>query len=164
MGTLAAKPKSNRLFGSGLFFMAAVIIGGGGWWADRSLNFYYDHGIPVIAEVTGSRTITPSGNTRRFRKLTLKALHPTFGPVELELAKPKNLAPLPNGSVASDTQVTLLLHPKDPKAGRIASAGGPTSPLVITTIMAAVFAAIAALNLISERRIIGSKSTRLQRD
>ena len=164
MGTPASAPKRNRLFGSGLFFAAAVIIGAGGWWADRSLAFYYEEGIAVPATVIDSRKVRSGSSSRSVRKLTVAATHPKYGPVELELAKPKDPAPLPSGAPASDARVTLLLHPDDPEAGRIASASGPTSPFWITTIMALVFGAVAGLNLFSERRIIGSRKTRMRRD
>lgn len=164
VGTPATRPKRNRMFGSGLFFAAAAIIGGGGLWADRSMAYYYEEGIAVAAQVTDSRKVRRSGSSRVNTKLTLNAQHPQFGKVELELVKPENLAPLPSGAPASAERVTVLLHPHDPEAGRIASADGPTSPLLITTIMALVFAAIAALNLVSEHRIVGSRKTRLRRD
>jgi hypothetical protein len=164
IGTPASSPKSNRKFGSGLFYAAALLIGGGGWWAHNSMMMYYEDGIPVVAEVTGSREVTPNSSARRYTKYSLRAQHPKFGPVELELRKPSDPAPLPGGQAATDERVLVLLHPDDPAAGRIASASGPTTPIAITSVMAFVLALVAALNLFSERRIIGSRKTRLRRD
>lgn len=164
IGTPASRPKSNRKFGSGLFFVAALVIGLGGWWADNAMRFFDEHGILVVAEVTGSRKVTPSGSAKRYTKLSLRARHPQFGPVELELRRAREPAALPSGEPATDRRVLVLLHPDDPMGGRIASATPPTGPMIVTSLMGAVFAAMAALNLVSERRIIGSHKTRLRRD
>lgn len=154
------------MFGSGIFFAAALIIGGFGFWADSQLNFYYDEGIPAVGKVVGSRTVTGSGASsgRVTRLYDLRVRHPEFGPVSLELAKPAKPAPLPGGAPASDARVLVLLHPTDPAAGRIASAEGPLSPVWVTSIMALVFILVATLNLFSERRLIGSRRSRMRRD
>ena len=162
IGRPARKPKTNRMFGSVLFFLAAIVIGGFGIWIDRQNSFYYDHGIPVAGEVVGSRLSSGSGQPTRLYEV--QARHPQFGQVTLELAKPKNLSPLPSGSAATEDRVLVLLHPDDPESGRISSANGSTSPVVVTTIMALAFGLVAFLNLFSERRIIGSRKTRLRKD
>ena len=164
MGRASKKPKTNRRFGSWLFFIAAIVIGGGGLWADHSIKYLYNEGIPVVGEVIDSRKVTPSGSSRRYTMLTLRAQHPQFGPIEMELRKPSDPAPLPSGAAATDRRIKLLLHPDDPETGRIASVNRPTSPVWITTIMAIVFAGVAGVNLFSERRIFGSRKTRLRRD